>query len=431
MSGFMLVATAPRLPPAKKHGSAKVKSAKSSSSSVKSALTHTTTPNSKTDRSEETSRTGGAHPTRGDKQVFDPQTLTYVPFEETLSAYERIVYDYNSRKLLLKSKIQNHQTNERLNRDNLFSLESIHRLRFSYFESFEPNYDEVYRRLHMLPKPAYWAILWDNDAINTFRMFNKHAAESCVVEKLTVRDKVKEAEREQEIHNAEKQFEEKKSTRGLTVKDLLQKSSFWEEVYQDIKYESFAVSYHQWLPSRKVVQKFYLELLDHTLYNLHYLECLALENLAQDERDELKKFLFFYFNDADYSFMDMLARVHQESFVNLMSGWNSVRVEELMALVTEGICDNIKIHYYDRVGVEYMIKVWKDYLTCMVDMILMRQVNSRGRKASVASIQSLLVSGFGVQESNLLADLPILVASDLVLKAPVARKRGLFSRFRK
>lgn len=314
------------------------------------------------------------------KQIFDSKTLKYIN-EQDSSPYRRLVYDFTTRMQTLCTTIVNHDANENLNGGGLFTVENVNRLRFSYFEAFECDYNEVNRRLTSLPKPKYWLMVWDLDAINTFQLFYETSDETKHL--LKVRNRRREREGEIRLRSGE-MVKNDFSPNG--VRELLCQLLFWEDVYQDIRYELAAVAYIQWIPTIEFVQRFFIELIDHCLSNLHILACTGLEKCSAEEQDELRDNYYYYYNDADWNFFGVLTLALESHFRALMgSYYNRGHVHEAMKLLATSLCDNLKIHYYGRHGVQHMIGLWSEFLVDLVDLVLTRKATSKSVSASMVA----------------------------------------------
>lgn len=380
---------------------------------------------------------------------FDAKKLK--AFDEQLDTpYEKKSMEYDYKFDVIAAKVWNHPQNEAFNAihkndERFISPETINTLRYTYFERFEESYGKIATSLSQLPKPEYWSKVWDYDAYNHCHLFGASCKKNLIVVDQALVKKNAKTRR-----NTEKAFKEgtkvedfeEEPDKETCIRDLWHTQSFWRDVYYDARSSTTNEDFDEWLPPVDIVQRFFITLTDYALYNLHVLECKVteedLENMSDAEISTLAGQFFFYFNDSDYAFFDVLAKVFNETFMQLIRTFIleedkvAEKTKEVMNVLVETICSNFQINYFGGQGVDTILLVWHDFLLLALEKLVI---------ANVPVLRAELTTTATTTEEKPLPEAPKAPATNTVAAKETAksdkkvkssrRRHGFFARFRK
>lgn len=306
--------------------------------------------------------------------------------------FERKLVEFDYKLDLVAAKILNNQQNMALNSETtgsnrLLRPSIVSTLRYTYFERFTTSYEDVATQLGRLPKPEYWAKVWDLDAYNHSNLFG----DSCKKNSVTI-DHVLVKKSYEHRKNTEKCFKEgtkvvpyeEDANRTTCIRNVFRTTSFWQNVFFDAREATETDNIDEWFPPLETVQRFFMTLCDYVLYNLHSLEC----NVSEEEKksippDEIRKLAhqyFYYFNDSDYAFFEMLARVFNNTFMLQVRTYMNkedavaVKTKEVIMVLLEAVRNNLHITYFGAQGVDEMLEVWHDFLLMAIDRLVVANV---------------------------------------------------------
>lgn len=319
--------------------------------------------------------------------VFDGKRLK--AYNDLLDTpFEKKLFEFDYKLDVISLKIINNAQNvainlERRNGQRFVTPRLINTLRYTYFEKLEPLYEKICARLVKLPKPDYWLKVWDYDAYNHCHLFgalckkNLLVVDQALVQK-SLRDR-KVTERAFKEGKKVKYYEDEPS-RETPIRDVWHSSSFWRDVFYDTRLASTTEDIDEWLPQIDVVQRFFITLTDYALYNLHCLDCkmssVEKATMSASEASSLEQQYFFYFNDGDYAFFHMMARVFNDTFLQLIRTFLTKEDEvlektrEVMKVLVETICSNLQINYFGGKGVDVVLEMWHEFLLMALEKLV-------------------------------------------------------------
>lgn len=343
----------------------------------------------------------------GAKMVYDPCTLRYVKVGEVMTHFQQKDNEFQDLVARFKKSDRFPANNESLNsamfpagtHSPRFTLNDIEQLRYCYFQEFEPDAGVVQAKLQTsTPKYAV-------SVANNAQLVSKEVRQ--YYNKLKTKNN---ARKHYVVAMDYQDFRDGMVLNKSRIRAVLHQDSFWTDVFQDIKYELGTANYFEWLPTKPVVQKFVLDLVDHVLYDLHCFTCkisgFDLHTLNADEVHELNKRHYFFFGAYGVAGLTVLKRALTDNFVDRMhlhsdAGTDDIRM--LLKVLIGSVCDNLKIHYYGR-G-EAVLLLLGEFLSAMGDVLWeARLMTSRERFASLSSEESQTSSVFEAEMVSLASD---------------------------
>ena len=371
------------------------------------------------------------------KKVFDPVKLTYVDFDSTVSLFERKLMHYNEAVVLAQQNSLGEGVNRILNDairaeagGPVLTPENLEHLRYNYFEKFEPG--SIMLKISQ-NTPQYAHVIAADEQIEALLSTDRHklAADA-------VRAKVASMERKLACPTLNT------ADYSVSVRDAFHLSLFWDDVYHDIKCDSLGENYYGWLPPRQTTQRFYIELTDFALYRLRVVTCTVLETetrvLNADERHELTRNNFYYFQKSDAALAECLVLYLKENFLPHIKTYvvcpDLSHVRDLLSQVTAYVCENLKLHFYGHLRAELTTALLHDFMGSVIDALLLGFAPlASGQKLGALSPVSLATSVFervasANSECYVLREAP-RTTSILEKVVPQKLKRGLFGRFKK
>ncbi|KAK6457101.1 uncharacterized protein RJT20DRAFT_37257 [Scheffersomyces xylosifermentans] len=286
------------------------------------------------------------------RKVFNINTNTYIDRELMRSPLEKKISEWEKQYMKFKRESRFHETNDSITTYSvdgirLFSKRNVRVLRYTYFEDFTSDYDLIdYRmktnrpRLRFMEKILKLNKITEGGGKSGLPSFMKEDTldekgdnESAMISD----DNSSVDERELSEWLSQLRTAEDDSSSGLstsleglyqdftrfqqptkktTVRKLLSSNQFWNNVYQDLKFDSIhmksSIDCFDMMPSVSQVMHFYKELVDYFLYNLKLLTVTG----------EGDKYNFFYFNDFNHDYFTLMNKVHSRMYKQ-QSHWNS------------------------------------------------------------------------------------------------------------
>ncbi|CAK9441676.1 uncharacterized protein LODBEIA_P55440 [Lodderomyces beijingensis] len=285
--------------------------------------------------------------------VFDYQINMYV--EHTESAYDITKKQYNSYlKGLMKST--NFKTNDRLNESVVGNLRNLQLLRHTYFE--ELKYDDKVAR-HIGESEDSYCYIKEIKQATDIKHGNEKEAESSFPS-LSLQ--------EEGSHN------EPHNTSKANIRSILSSCHFWNNCYQDIKFDSMSngESYYDLLPNTPQATAFYIEYIDYLLINLHILKP-ALDDIT-DAREfaRLSKIQFVFYNDLNHEFLKIMKNEHDRMY-ELQKELNNVLDEEInyrfiYQKLVDALVQNI-LTFHPEIP-DDILQIWDDFFHFMFHHML-------------------------------------------------------------
>lgn len=307
------------------------------------------------------------------------------------TTYDKKVWEFDYKLDILANKVWNHSQNEainlfQINEERFISPTTVNTLRYTYFERFKDSYEPIAEHLNLLPKPEYWAKVWDRDAYNHCHLFGASCKKNLiVVDQALVKKNTKDRRSAYRAIKGACKVEayEEEPDRQTSIRKLWHTPAFWDNVFYDIRSASEKENFGEWLPPVEVVQRFFISLTDYALLNFHVLDCTVdeaeKENMNEKETNTLSRQYFYYFNDLDYAYFDMLARVFNETFMLLMRIFFpeeevAEKTEQVMKILVETICSNLQISYFGGQGVDAVLQVWQDFMLLALQRLVIANI---------------------------------------------------------
>ncbi|ODV79163.1 uncharacterized protein CANTADRAFT_90267 [Suhomyces tanzawaensis NRRL Y-17324] len=278
------------------------------------------------------------------KKVFDLDTCSYVYKTIELPPLEMKISEFEQKFMALTNECKYHHLNESLNKykkdsgELLFSVRNAHILRYSYFEEFINDYQLIQLKANQFKrngdhKLKYMRkiakITMRSDEVNGFpSMLAPISADN--VDELKTDEESEDDEQDEEMDMmyrlnkfslTEQKPEKKASDKpAINVRMLFKSNQFWNNVYQDLKYDSIQVkstfNYFELLPPIHQTMNFFGELIDYLLYNLFILsgDPTNLESLADVQT--IQNYNFFYYKDFSYEYVHLMRGEHFKMYNN-------------------------------------------------------------------------------------------------------------------
>ncbi|PVH18025.1 uncharacterized protein CXQ87_000935 [Candidozyma duobushaemuli] len=318
--------------------------------------------------------------------------------EQLETVFDKKVWEFDYKLDVLANKVWNHPQNEAINlyetQDKRFvNPKSIAILRYTYFEKFEDSYDSISQHLNSSPKPAYWSKVWDYDAYNHCHLFGASCKKNLlVVDQALVKKNMKD--RRTAYHALKDGVKvdtyDDEPDRETSIQKLWHTSAFWDNVFYDARSASHTEDYNEWLPPVDLVQRFFITLTDYALYNLHVLDCKvddqAKQDLSDSEEGTLSRQYFYYYNDSDYAYFEMLAKVFRDTFMSSIRAYFpeedvTAKIDQVIKVLVETICSNLQINYFGGDGVNDVLDVWHDFLMMALQRLVIANVQDQPDEA--------------------------------------------------
>lgn len=324
---------------------------------------------------------------------FDAKKLKALN-EQLETVFDKKVWEFDYKLDVLANKIWNHPQNEAINlyeikHERFFNPKTIAILRYTYLERFEDSYDSISQHLNLLPKPAYWSKVWDHDAYNHCHLFGASCKKNLlVVDQALVKQNLKD--RRTAYHALKNGVKvdpyDGDPDRETSIQKLWHTSAFWDNVFYDARSASHTEDYNEWLPPVDIVQRFFVTLIDYALFNLHVLDCKvdieAKQDLSDSEEGTLSRQYFYYYNDLDYAYFEMLAKVFRDTFMLLIRAYFpeedvKAKTGQVIKVLVETICSNLQINYFGGEGVDDVLEVWHDFLMMALERLVIANVQDQ------------------------------------------------------
>ncbi|KAL6451298.1 hypothetical protein SBY92_002637 [Candida maltosa Xu316] len=286
------------------------------------------------------------------KQVYDINLDRYVdyeptPFELSLAEYEKTIES-------LKTSVY-YPRNVSLNDDtkSIFHLKIIEMLRHTYFE------DVKY------------------DSVVSFKLNQKNANGKY---KLNYMRKIADLTESTTLENSlpglslneedDEEGDEEYGNGKISVRKQLDSVQFWNNVYQDIRFESQQASfnYFEYLPTMNQAIKFYKELIDYFLYNLHVLKAKTEGVTDPEEIIQLQQSHFIYFTEFNYEYFKIMKMEHDKMYHNCESTKDRFIIYQKLITV---IISNLKRSF--TVNQEHALSMWEQFFQFIFLDILSQQ----------------------------------------------------------
>lgn len=234
------------------------------------------------------------------RMVYDINKGTYVRTQE-LSAFEKRVEDYEHRYERLCKRLMCGPLNEKMNThhmasgDLLLTIDNVDILRYSFYERFTGDLSAI--RSHMAKSPPKY------------------------LQKLP-----EEEDFAQDIHS---QFQDRIDliyqeyasfdSDAQDVRLVLRSNQFWNNVYQDIKFDHLQVrlgiNYFDLLPNVSQTLEFFNDLIDFFLTSVQLLQIDDVSELSPQEQATVAQYYFFYFKDRDHANLTRLSKMHHQMYL--------------------------------------------------------------------------------------------------------------------
>ncbi|GEQ68932.1 hypothetical protein JCM33374_g2602 [Metschnikowia sp. JCM 33374] len=392
MSAFLMIAaTAPRKPiPRTTSHSHSLKSKHRRSCSTTTSLSTSGYTSKASERSSIAagssagSSTGSSTTSSRGRKVFDPEKLQYVDYETTISLFERKLLQFNDDVAQAKNISVGEGVCRALNDSMrsgsqgmddggpLLNVDNLKRLQYNYFEKFEPNHDFVVGMLRDKPPAYVQVIAADEKRDDVFCQESATGTRGASLYAEAVRAKLAALERRlacSAMHTPE---------HSASVRDAFHLSSFWDDVYHDIRCESLGENYYMWLPPRQITQRLFIEVMDFALYRVRVVTCALSSadaaDLNADERHELMRNNFFYYQKVDAPLMEYFSEYVKTTFLTHIRAYETVpdieNVRELLSVVVACVCDNLKLHFYGYTRAESVTELFHDFIACILNSLV-------------------------------------------------------------
>lgn len=291
------------------------------------------------------------------KKRYDLNTNSYVDVRSlsvSLQYGEQQAYQREKDKLARSPtyNINFYMNQERVGDQKLFSSQNLDMLRYTYFEKLVPDNARV--------------------DISTRLPYMKELAS------------IREAAAQKGKHTTSEPIEHKSGS----VQGILLSNQFWNNVYQDIKFESAdAINYFDLMPNISHCQSFFIQVIDYALYHLTILA--PPESLPHQS-------LFVHFADSDYAWIRNMGKMHVQQFATqykMCSYFSqpSTKAEnkpvdlhaKLMSVLVLKMTENIQ-QMSTLSNKDNMVRLWKHFLS-FVTMQLIFTPDNRDRMNKLLS----------------------------------------------
>ncbi|RLV85426.1 hypothetical protein JA9_001780 [Meyerozyma sp. JA9] len=284
---------------------------------------------------------------------YDVATNSYVETRPSSSTDNDILAYQRAKDRLARSP--HYHSNFLLNQEQfgdtkLFSGRNLEILRYTYFEKFTS--DET--SIHVSSDSSYMNV------INCIRQQAK-----------TKRNDSKSDNKSEKFHIDEKSRNDKfhdSHDKTPTVQKILLSGQFWNDIYQDIKFQSSGnINYFDLMPSMTHCQTFFSETFDYLLY--HMMELTSPESIPQQDT-------FVHFTDSDYAFISNMGRVHVQEFAtqhqfcsyfrSAPTRTASVEIHiKVLTVLVETIIENLRqvVKTGNRSRPSKVMDLWKHFIT--------------------------------------------------------------------
>lgn len=294
-----------------------------------------------------------------------------------------------------KADFKYHEKNRSLNHYRskqgiLFSEKNVNILRYTFYKSITSNYNEIIKDMAAkqddgTPKLKYMCKIKEN----------KKKAQSLVkgLPKLTSdnsKSNVNEVDEVMEDFGEDKRF---LSQNELCIKELIKSNQFWNNVYQDLKYNlmdlSSTFNYFDLLPNIDQLLRLYREVSEYFLLNLLDIEYQAevpkTTQTDKSSRENTENCWFYYLPDFCYEWFKVMADVHLKIFNNQsVMNTNLTSFQEIdlsmhqhfVLKIISTIVDNFRICLgYQARHLDPIFDLWEDFLTYVIFELIIGNYN--------------------------------------------------------
>lgn len=302
------------------------------------------------------------------KKVFDVNKNAYVDRNTLLLPPDRAIIGYE-RKLNNLTKFKYHALNEGLNghyvklsleEDShcLFTKKNILVLRYIYFEEF--NFDVSYIRRTVSTEGTKLAHI-------------NHIAKIRSIKETLGLPLLMDEETNEDI---------KDEYNMKNIRGVFNSSQFWNNVYQDMKFESQRVGedeqdHFKILPGISQIKEFFGDIFDYFLYHIDILD-IPITSSLEKYASQLRGYQFFYLRDKHYEWFNIMSNVHLRMYRNqsIISNFttNSKNSEQYplqptIELLLKIITDNLKLvftsrrfNHHERELNNKMFSFWNEFM---------------------------------------------------------------------
>ncbi|CAH6722756.1 hypothetical protein CLIB1444_11S00430 [[Candida] jaroonii] len=360
-------------------------------------------------KSTKSSQSSGHHTS---KKRFDLNTSNYVDVSE----YEQIIARYEKKFNGLINECVFHETNENLNRfhgtdgDLLFNEKNINILRYSFYKKVTGDYNEILKDMKAKKVDGKTPKLRYMRKLKQFRRASSRSVSglpNLSTDNLTIVDTFAEEANDSEVSSDEevehsRQDDEEfdydeldnlynqysNMDKPVGIKDLIKSNQFWNNVYQDLKYNLMEISanlnYFELLPNINQLLTFYREIIDYFLINLQDLHCntSSAKNLSDLESEKLRNYRFYYLKDFNYEWFKIMSNLHYKFFKNQSILNNTLNIlqdedltihRKLVGRIISTIIENFKISMgYQMQSLNSVFKLWEDFLNFLMNEIVFK-----------------------------------------------------------
>lgn len=291
---------------------------------------------------------------------YDIASNTYVETRSVSSADSDVLSYQRAKDRLARSPY--YHSNFLLNQElfgntKLFSSRNLEILRFTYFEKFTTDENCI----NVSGKSPYMR------EINRIRQGkSKHQNEG---EKFQ-----NESEKFQnQTHDNYDNYDKLRSS--SSVQQILLSSQFWNDIYQEIKFQSSGnINYFDLMPSMTHCQTFFSATFDYLLY--HIMELTPPESMPHQDP-------FVHFTDFDYGFISNMGRVHVQEFATqhhfcsyfraAPSKTASVEIHiKLLTVLVQTMIDNLRqiVQTGNRNRHSKVVDLWEQFMTFVMMQLI-------------------------------------------------------------
>lgn len=345
----------------------------------------------------------------GRKKIFDPNTLQYVDIQDMMSLFERKLFKYNNLVKQIKKMLEDAHLHDLLNLNNfsfnggqapLFTVPNVQQLRYLYFVAFETHLVTPKTQL-LEPSAEYLVDVSIQESIASARINSYHSKADKRTSKTAdkyinylLSRNTKENRKRKSLAFPQKSmthppltdllpeleyrltsFEIQELSESAGVRNLFLQSSFWDDVYHDVKYQRAPHGTYDKLPHFKVCRQFFVELLDVVLKSLVSVTCEIdsddLKLLNGDELHELNKQCHYYFNNGFSEVFMRLRTFFFSIYTNLSqdSAMTDVTAIELLDIVILGIAENLLVLFHNRPHKEKLILLFTALMRSSIRLV--------------------------------------------------------------
>lgn len=392
------------------------------------------------------------------KKVYNPNTLHYMDYRDTLDLFERKLYEFHQKSLIVQESLNSpwvyHAANKQFHsltlangvrlQDHLLLWEHMLLLRYNYFVKFQPNVHYVEYCMQTTRFPFMSYVPEERKFLDLVQEYKRkriikkglkkalQGASPSLGPSISVESGLSQMKSHLKPHDP--------SQAKTALKSYILQTGFWWDVYQDIRRDPNMKQFLDYLPSEDVTQTLFIELLDFFIQRFRMLGCEISDSdreiLSLDELHELSKNFFCYLDAADHAqvvHFQLFLEEHylQQARVYVQYATPALMREVLLA-VTACVCDNLRMQCHGKGESDEIFSLLEEFTMVCIDIVLADWNHSTGcQSLQQASTNSVFDAPFMDRDtSSTRHSLPTLSPICENPKAP-KKKESFFSRIKR